>query len=170
MNVVVTDTGPLLHLHQAGAIHLLAHLGQVQMTPAVWSEFQRHAPDFAMKALPAWLSLCQPSSSALLQANQWVNAQILHAGEAEALAHARETQADLFLNDDTAARTLGESLGLAVRGSLGVVLYAAAAGHLDKATCLQTLDDLERRSTLWMSAKVKAAARQAVEQMFGCAK
>jgi hypothetical protein len=28
MNVVVTDTGPLLHLHQVGSIHLLAHLGR----------------------------------------------------------------------------------------------------------------------------------------------
>lgn len=42
MKVVVTDTGPLLHLHQAGVIHQLAHFGQAQMTPTVWSELQRH--------------------------------------------------------------------------------------------------------------------------------
>ena len=97
----------------------------------------------------------------------WVNAQVFHVGEAEALAYARETQADLFLTDDTAARTMGEPFGIQVRGSLGVVLFAAASGHLDKAECLQTLDDLETQSTLWMSAKVKAAARQAVSQIFG---
>jgi predicted nucleic acid-binding protein len=167
MNVVVTDTGPLLHLHQVGAMHLLAHLGSVQVTPTVWSELQRHAPSFASKGLPEWLSLAQPSASAMSQASQWVNAQVLHAGEAEALAHARETQADMFLTDDTAARTMGESLGIQVRGSLGVVLFAAASGHLDKASCLQTLDALEAQSTLWMSAKVKAAAKQAVSQIFG---
>lgn len=96
-----------------------------------------------------------------------MNAQVLHTGEAEALAHARETQADMFLTDDTAARTMGESHGIHVRGSLGVVLFAAASGHLDKAACLQTLDDLETQSTLWMSGKVKSAARQAVSQIFG---
>ncbi len=103
MSVVVTDTGPLLHLHQAGAMQLLAHLGQVQVTPVVWSELQRHAPGFTTSGQPAWLSPCQLSASAALQAGQWVNAQVLHAGEAEALAHAREIQADMFLTDDTAA-------------------------------------------------------------------
>ena len=44
MSVVVTDTGPLLHLHQVGAMHLLAHLGSVDVTPTVWSELQRHRP------------------------------------------------------------------------------------------------------------------------------
>ena len=107
MNVVVTDTGPLLHLHQVGAMHLLAHLGDIQLTPTVWSELQRHAPSLATSGLPAWLSLAQPSASTLLQASQWVNAQVLHAGEAEALAYARETQADLFLTDDTAALRKG---------------------------------------------------------------
>ncbi len=167
MNVVVTDTGPLLHLHQVGAARLLAHLGNIVLTPMVWSELQRHAPTFAPSGLPAWLSLAQPSASAILQASQWVNAQILHAGEAEALAHARETQADIFLTDDTAARTMGESLGIQVRGSLGVVLFAAASGCLDKAECFQILGDLEMQSTLWMSAKVKEAAKQAVAQVFG---
>lgn len=167
MNVVVTDTGPLLHLHQVGAMHLLAHLGNIQLTPTVWNELQRHAPSFAISGLPAWLSLAQPSASAMLQASQWVNAQVLHAGEAEALAYARETQVDLFLTDDTAARTMGESLGIHVRGSLGIVLFASASGHLDKAECLQILTDLEMQSTLWMSAKVKSAARRAVSQIFG---
>ena len=167
MNVVVTDTGPLLHLHQVGAMHLLAHLGSIQVTPTVWSELQRHASSLAISGLPAWLSLAQPSAAAMLQASQWVNAQVVHAGEAEALAHAREIQADMFLTDDTAARAMGESLGIQVHGSLGVMLFAAASGHLDKAACLQTLDDLETQSTLWMSGKVKLAARQAVSQIFG---
>lgn len=96
-----------------------------------------------------------------------MNAQVLHAGEAAALAYAQETRADMFLSDATAARTLGESLGLQVRGSLGVVLFAAAAGHVDHPTCAQMLADLEQHSTLWMSAKVRTAARNALAQIFG---
>ena len=56
MSVVVTDTGPLLYLHQVRAMHLLARLGSVQVTPTVWSELQRHSPRFATSGLPAWLS------------------------------------------------------------------------------------------------------------------
>lgn len=167
MNLVVTDTGPLLHLHQVGAVDLLAHMDNVQVTPTVWSELQRHAPSFMNSGSPAWLRQASPSALAMHQAAQWVNAQVLHAGEAEALAYAQEIHADLFLTDDTAARTLGEALGLQVRGSLGVVLFAAATGHVDHAGCSQILSDLEQHSTLWMSAKVKAAARNALTQIFG---
>jgi predicted nucleic acid-binding protein len=167
MKLVVTDTGPLLHLHEVGFESLLVHLGDIHLTPTVWAELQRHAPTFRTGGLPSWMSLCQPSPTAVIQANQWLNAQVLHAGEAEALAYAREAQADMFLTDDTAARTLGESLGIHVRGSLGVVLFAAASGRLDRAGRLQILDDLKQHSTLWMSAKVRAAARQAVSQIFG---
>jgi predicted nucleic acid-binding protein len=166
MTLVVTDTGPLLHLHQAGAVELLGWLGEVHATPIVWRELQRHAPTFAPSGLPAWLKLCQPSSTAILQALEWVNARMLDPGEAEALAHAMESRADLFLTDDAAARALAESLGLEVRGSLGVILRASAGGHLDHAASLRVFSNLELRSTLWMSAKVKTAVRDAISEIF----
>ena len=167
MNLVISDTGPLLHLIEVGAAELLSHLGVIQTTPTVWSELLRHAPADVANEPPDWISVCTPSASALRQATQWVHAQVLHAGEAEALAFALESQADMFLTDDTAARTIGESLGLHVRGSLGVVLFAAAAGHLNQPTCLRVLDNLEHRSTLWMSANVRSAVRHAITQIFG---
>lgn len=166
MNLVVTDTGPLLHLHQIGVAGLLSHLGSIHVTPTVLHELQRHAPAFLSNGLPPWLKTGQPSSASLQLARQWVGAQVLDAGEAEALAFAQEINADLFITDDTAARTLGESLGLQVRGSLGVVLFAAASGHLDQTTALKVINDLEHHSTLWMSAKVKQAARLAVARIF----
>jgi predicted nucleic acid-binding protein len=167
MNIVVTDTGPLLHLHQAGTMDLIAQLGTVHVTPTVWQEFQRHAPEFSSQGMPAWLHLHQPSSNALAQASQWLHARVLDAGEAEALAYAHEIRADLFLTDDTAARTLGESLGIQTRGSLGVVLFAAASGHLDETASTNVLSALEQHSTLWMSSKIRTTARTALARIFG---
>lgn len=88
-------------------------------------------------------------------------------GEAVALAHARHAEADLFLTDDTAARTLAESLGLEARGILGVILYAAATGAITRADAFRTLAELERRSTLWMSSRVKNSARAAISSIAG---
>jgi predicted nucleic acid-binding protein len=166
MNVVVTDTGPLLHLHQIGVMDLIARLGDIHVTPQVWAELQRHAPSLKESGLPEWLTWIIPSATAADQAAQWQQARLLDAGEAEALAYARDISADLFLTDDTAARTLGESLGIQVRGSLGVVLYLAASGHLSSDEASQVLDALEQRSTLWMSAKVRAFARVALRAIF----
>lgn len=167
MNLVVSDTGPLLHLFQAGAAELLAHWGTIHVTPEVWRELHRHAPVFSANGVPTWLRRCQLSSAATQQAAQWVQARVLDAGEAEALAYAREIQADIFLTDDTAARTLSESLGIQARGSLGVVLFAAASGHIDQKTAEKVLNDLESRSTLWMSGKVRQMAREALAKIFG---
>lgn len=166
MTVVVTDTGPLLHLFQVGSIDLIANLGEIQMTPQVWSELQRHAPSLCQAGIPPWLRLIKPSANANRQAVKWLQAELLHAGEAQALAYAQEIRADLFLSDDTAARTIGQSLGLQVRGSLGVVLYLAATGILNRERAARVLDDLEHHSTLWMSAKVRNAAHQALNQIF----
>lgn len=166
MKVVVTDTGPLLHLYQVGAIDLIASLGEIQMTPQVWSELQRHAPSLRQTGFPSWLRLIKPSANANRQAVEWLQADLLHIGEAEALAYAKEIGADLFLSDDTAARTIGQSLGLQVRGSLGVILYLAATGVLSRDKAAKVLNDLEHHSTLWMSAKVRNAAQQALHQIF----
>jgi predicted nucleic acid-binding protein len=170
MNWVVSDTGPLLHLYEIGAFDLLRNFGVVHVTPMVLHELKGHAPDLFDKGLQGSLLKVSLSLSSKQQAHNWVNAQVLHAGEAEALAYALEVKADGFLTDDTAARSLGETLGLNVRGTLGVVLYAAAKKHLTFVEASQVLSDLEMHSSLWMSAKVKAAARHSLQLIFHSAR
>lgn len=111
MKLVVTDTGPLLHLYQAGAVDLLAHLGDVHVTSVVWSELHRHAPSFQATGHPPWLKLVRPSVAATRQAAEWVQARVLDAGEAEALAYAQESQADLFLSKKRCQAFYATALG-----------------------------------------------------------
>jgi predicted nucleic acid-binding protein len=71
----------------------------------------------------------------------------LHGGEAQALALAQEIKPDWFLTDDAGARLLADSLGIATRGSLGVVLWAAANGLVTRSAAEELLAGLEE-STL----------------------
>lgn len=73
--------------------------------------------------------------------------------------------AQWLLTDDSAARLFAQSLGIEVHGSLGVVLWAAAVGHLDLANAEATLDRLAQ-SSLWISARVLAEAKTALNQLF----
>ena len=82
MRLFVADTGPLLHLHQIGAVQLLPQLGEVWTTPVVAQELQRHAPELCGAAWPPWLRVAEVSVSAQMQAHQWRQAGLLHAGEA----------------------------------------------------------------------------------------
>ena len=57
MKRFVTDTGPLLHLHQAGALHLLPRIGKVCLPPLVATELRAHAPSLWPGAVPDWAEL-----------------------------------------------------------------------------------------------------------------
>jgi len=77
------------------------------------------------------------------------------------MALASAVRPDWFLTDDAAARLMAESLGLEPHGSLGVVLYAATQRRIGKSEATAYLTGLER-SSLWLSPRVRAAARQAL--------
>jgi predicted nucleic acid-binding protein len=113
---------------------------------------------------PAWLHMTQLDSEQALEARAWQQAGLLHHGEAEAIALARQLRADWLLTDDAAERLVAQSLGLEVHGSLGVVLWAAAMRHLSHAEAESALDRLAR-SSLWISPSVLQAAKAALKQM-----
>lgn len=56
------------------------------------------------------------------EAELWLEAGLLHAGEAEAIALARQIRADWLVTDGAAARLFAQTLGIEVHGSLGIVL------------------------------------------------
>ena len=57
MKRVVADTGPVLHLHEAGALHLLPLLGEIFLPPLVIAELRNHAPALWPGIPPAWVKL-----------------------------------------------------------------------------------------------------------------
>ena len=91
---------------------------------------------------------------------------MLHAGEAEAIALARQIAADWLLTDDAAARLFASELDLEVHGSLGVILWAAALGYLDRPAAEQALTRLAS-SSLWLSTRIQGEAWAALEEIYG---
>ncbi len=108
---------------------------------------------------PAWIQVYVLTGAFAGEAAAWRQAGLLDPGEAEAVALARQINAQWLLTDDAAARLFGQSLSLEVHGSLGVVLWAAAVGRLNRADAEAALDRLAQ-SSLWISAKVLAEARR----------
>ena len=162
MKNFAADTGPLLHLEQAGLLDLLAGIGRVFTTPAVINEWRR----LGVSETPEWLLTVEPvSANASAVAGSWIRSGLLHKGEAEVLAVACELKTDGFLTDDAAAREMASALGLEVRGSLGIVLGAASRGLLKGEHAFAALDALQSRSTLWLSARVRREAHAAMRRI-----
>lgn len=161
MRQVVSDTGPILHLQEAGALELLHLAGRVHIPPAVEAEVVRGDPSWKP---PEWLVVDTLAETAMSDAIAWQQAGFLDVGEAEALALARQLEADWLLTDDAAARLLAQALGVEVHGSLGVVLWAAAVGHLNPSGAKEVLERLAR-SSLWISQRVLAEAMDALDRL-----
>ena len=100
MKRIVADTGPILHLHEAGALHLLPLIGESLLPPAVATELRSLVSELP----PKWARIQTISPSAGRRASEWQRAGLLHGGESEALALALELKPDWFLTDDAAAR------------------------------------------------------------------
>lgn len=164
MRRVVSNTGPLLHLSEADALPALSWTGQVFIPRAVEAEMAQQNSLWQTQK-PAWIHLEVLTGSHATQALSWQQAGLLQPGEAEAVALAQQISADWLLTDDAAARLFAQSLGIEVHGSLGVVLWAAAAGHFNRADAEAMLERLGR-SSLWISEKIIAEAKAALNKLF----
>lgn len=158
--ILVSDTGPILHLHEARALDVLGSTGQVAIPPEVDRELALMIDGWT-GVRPSWLTVERLTASAAEEAEVLGVSGLLDAGEAEALALARQLAARWFLTDDAAARVL-EQIGLEVHGSLGVVLGAAAEGALVHEEASRALTALFG-STLWVSQRVRREALAALD-------
>lgn len=164
VRIVICDTGPILHLREAEALELLATAGDIIIPPAVERELGTRLSDWPTNR-PRWLQVGRLSNEETRQAEELMAIGGLGLGEAEAIAIARSLQADWLLTDDAEARVVASVLGLEVHGSLGVVLWAAASGYLQRQEALSTLERLAK-SSLWISPAILHEARGALERLF----
>ena len=164
MRIIVSNTGPLLHLSEAQSLDLLQPAGQIFIPPFVAVEARRYLPTWQGNQ-PSWIATIELLEPNLNEAQIWQQSGLLDRGEAEALALGRQLNANWFLTDDTAARVLAESFGVETHGSLGVLLWATTAKHLRRDEAEQRLDALAA-SSLWISADVIAEAKAALDRLF----
>jgi predicted nucleic acid-binding protein len=161
--IVVCDTGPLLHLSEAGAAHLLSLLGDILIPPLVASEFEVNSQGWKT---PQWVKILELDEAVREQAERWIQSGQIDAGEAEAIGLALQVSTDWLLTDDALARQFAESQGLEVHGSIGVLLWCVASGHIGTQQQAESLLDDLARSTLWISDRVLREARRAIGLLF----
>ncbi len=147
--LVVCDSGPLIYLGATGYLWLLRELyGEILSPPEVMHEVTvagAGEPGAAEVAACAFLRIERIAGEDAVWSTL---SRELDAGEAATLALARALRADLVLMDERKGRLIARSLGLRVRGTLGVVLEAKRAGRLPSVqAALQAL----RAAGLWMS-------------------
>ena len=134
--IVVSDTSPLNYLVLVEADRFLPELfGQVTAPPAVLTEMQHSRTPPNVKAWaanpPPWLQVLTPAS--------FVPFDRLGPGESEAIALAKQFNADILLMDERDGSAVAKQLGLTVVGTLGVLELAAEKGLLSLPAAIADL-------------------------------
>ena len=143
-DAVVVDTSCLIALASLDLLELLEHFyGIVTIPHAVRDEFGAE--------LPSWVAAEPAGNAALVGALS----ESLGNGEAEAIALAAENPRSLLILDDLRARRIARSLGIAITGTLGVLIRARREGRIPSLR--RTVEELEA-SGFRLSEELRAAA------------
>ncbi len=135
--------------------------GEIIIPFVVAEEFKRNTSDIK---LPEWVAIKELDEQYQKTVLEW--RKQIDEGEAAAIALTMQMEADWLLTDDAIARQFGESVGLEIHGSIGLLLWAAAVGYIESENeALNALNALVN-SSLWISDRVVNQARKAIHTLY----
>ena len=157
MIVVVADTSPLNYLIQIRCDHVLPSLYERVFVPTAVIEELGHPGTVA--AVRVWLAR-RPAWLVVEQVDDAPDSRLarLDAGERQAIQLAKRAHADLILMDERPGVRLARQEGLAVTGTLGVLLQAARRGWVEIDRALADLQATDFRCSHRVLEEVKRRA------------
>jgi predicted nucleic acid-binding protein len=115
--IIIADASCLILLDKIGKLQLLRKLfGTITITPEVASEFGSQLP-FWIKTLPT-----------LDKTLQLYIEKFVDKGDARAITLAKEFRNSLLIIDDLKGRIFAQKTGIAITGTLGIIVEAKFAG------------------------------------------
>ncbi|RMH18613.1 MAG: DUF3368 domain-containing protein [Acidobacteria bacterium] len=150
---VISNTSPILYLHQVGHLDLLRRLyARILVPSSVRDELRAGAErrvDVPELSGLAWIEVRKLPSEPLPPA-----VEKLGAGEAGAIYLGLRHQPCLLLLDDLPARRIASELGLTRTGTLGILIKAKQRGLI--AAVAPVLKELAT-TTMWLGEDLIAA-------------
>ena len=141
MKAVVNST-PLIALGITGYLDLLNHLFEQVFVPvSVYQEVvlqSEDRPGAKAVAQANWLIIQAPEQSLSLPTELLQ----LDKGEQDVILLAQAIKADWVLLDEKLARRIASSIGLQVKGTVGVFLVAYRVGVISKEAATKAIQDL----------------------------
>lgn len=158
MIVVVADTSPLNYLIQVNCDHVLPALYERVLVPSAVIEELDHPQSVAavrawLTRVPSWLVVEQVAEAADVRLAR------LGPGERQAIQLAKREHADLLLMDEKLGVRIAREQGLAVTGTLGVLLQAARRGLVALEGALTDLQNTDFRCSRRVMEEVRRRAK-----------
>ena len=129
---VISNASPIINLAWIGRLDLLSKLfGQLVIPKSVWDEIvvkgKEQTGSSELKSAD-WIKTQEATNHELVHSLR----QNLDAGDAEAIALALETKADLLLMDERLGRETATYFNIPVVGVIGILIEAKRKGLLEE--------------------------------------
>jgi predicted nucleic acid-binding protein len=146
--VIVSDTTAISNLFLIDKLWILEKLyGQIGIPPQVMAELEQLEQlgwDISPLQTAPWICVQPVSNLGMVL----VLSDHLDKGEAEAIALAYETNADLLIIDEIKGRKYAQRLHLNITGLLGVLLEAKQENVISNVRSV--LDELKEKAGFWL--------------------
>ena len=163
MPETISDTGPVLHLHEIGRLDTLAIVEPLVFPLGVWEELQHRRLDQATLQQAGLRFSISTAGRDLLSKAETLR---LQPADSEVFLLAQEDRFEsLVLTDDLALRRLLEEQGAIVAGSVGILVRAYAAGSLSREGLERCIEALLEESSLHLSRAFRAYVRKLVTDL-----
>jgi predicted nucleic acid-binding protein len=161
LKIIVSDSGPIIHLYEADLLYLLYTIGKIFIPNKVLYEIESYLSIKLNDTLQSFevLSLTKEE---IVEKQKLVNLNLLQEGESEAIILAKRIHADWFITDDTAARITASLMQIEVHGSIGIILWNVANKKISPTEGINALHKI-RNTSLWLSNKMFQDSMKAIE-------
>jgi predicted nucleic acid-binding protein len=164
--MIVSNSGPLIHLAKIDRLKLLKELfrevvipREVKLEVVDRGKNEGIADAFLIEREieNGWILIDHSNDD---KPKEIADSAGIEMGEASAIMLAKKKDCSVLI-DDLAARRFAIGLGLEVVGSIGVLVRSAKMGHIPKDKALENLDKLSK--VMWLSVDVYEGARKVIE-------
>lgn len=163
MDRAVSNTGPILHLHEVDCLRALRAVGSVIIPPEVQRELRRSGLRDELRKI-RFIKTAKMGKRGKDLSSLLARKYALGLGEAEAIALAKESDVKLLLTDDLDARDVAKRTGLEPRDTVGVLLRVCRRRMLAREKTIDALRKLHSDSTLYITSDLVNLAVGAVRR------
>ena len=162
MREAISDTGPILHLHEINRLRALGIFTHLVVPALVADELRTYGLDPASLDVPGLsVSIVPVVETRRNQVLAEGGESPIHPADAEVFVLAHDDGfAKRVLTDDLALRRQLEARGAVVTGSVGILVRAYKTGRLTRAELESAVDALSTESTLHLSRAFHVYVRQ----------
>ena len=165
-DIAVSDTGPVLHLHEIGEVRQLRLFEAVILSEQVKTELSGDGVwDRIADALTDRLVVKKVTAQEITEQAKTLSAFTVHRPDLSVAALAARVRPDLVLTDDLRLRKGLEAQGHQVVGSIGVLVRAFRTGRMSKPELLSRVDQLLDGSTLYTSKAFRTTIRAVLDDL-----